>query len=44
MARIEKQGNNIVWVVSSATMGIRMHATIDDATGKILKVEKTGVR
>ena len=44
MARVEEHNGQIVWIVSSATVGSRICVAIDDATGKVVKAERLGVR
>jgi len=44
MTEIEKRNGKIIWVVSSATVGRRIHVEIDDETGKVLSAEGSGLR
>jgi uncharacterized membrane protein YkoI len=44
MTEIEKRDGKIIWIVSSATVGRRIHVEIDDETGKVLSAESSGLR
>lgn len=41
---VEERSGSVVWIVSSATVGSMIEVSIDDATGKVLDVQRIGVR
>ena len=44
LAAIEQKSGVAVWIVSSATVGLVLEVSIDDATAEVLEVRRLGVR
>lgn len=44
IVRIEERDGHPVWIVSSATVGIKLWVVIDDASGEVLDVKRGGIR
>ena len=43
-AHLERRGDGLVWIVSSNTVGSGVRVIVDDANGKVLDIERWGVR
>jgi hypothetical protein len=41
---VENRSGHLTWLVSSATVGLALEVTIDDASGNVLEVRRTGIR
>jgi hypothetical protein len=44
LMRLEQRAGRTIWIVSSATVGSRLHVTIDDSSGEVLEKQLLGGR
>lgn len=44
LSTVVQQQRGPVWVVSSATIGSMLEVEIDDATGKVIRIGRSGIR
>lgn len=41
---LEERSGNLMWIVSSATVGRTLQVSIEDAGGKVVEIKESGVR
>jgi nucleoid-associated protein YgaU len=41
---LKERSGNLMWIVSSATVGRTLQVSIDDVSGKVVEIKESGVR